>query len=245
MPPQQRKAQVGPKRVKSSRSGPTQTPELLFMDEVCAELRLSLATVKRLIKSKELGSMKIAGQRRVSRFDLNRYFRAMRRAEHAAPPASSPAEPAEPSPLERNAREIASAASALLLMCEGGQLVVSRPDGRYAQVPIVAPAQGMPILAADVARIFYIGLEQLGHIAPGGQAPPSDPRQRPLEFEPDVELEEEEEAPPLLESDAEDMLREEEDDRSPEQIAADREGDPQYESSESRADVFDPYPDRL
>jgi excisionase family DNA binding protein len=190
------------------------------MNEVSEQLRVSLATVKRLVKTGELGSMKVAGQRRISRYDLNRYFRAARRGEQQAGLREDGDEGAA---FDATSQRVLALLDAVCVLCEGGKLVVSRPSGRYAEVPIVPPATGMPLERADIARILVLALEQLGPVPVPPAKNGHDPRQRELELpEPETEVE------------IEDVLD-----------AAFGEEDPAARPHEAPAETFDPFPERL
>lgn len=69
---------------------PLQTPKLLYLHEVADVLSLSVTTVRRMLKSGELRGMRIAGQPRVSIFDLRAYLRAQRAIGVQAAPALTP-----------------------------------------------------------------------------------------------------------------------------------------------------------
>lgn len=62
--------------------------DLLTVNEVCARLRLSVATVRRLIRSGELESVKVGASRRVAPEALIDYKARLRAAAQGTSPAA-------------------------------------------------------------------------------------------------------------------------------------------------------------
>ncbi|HKY36489.1 MAG TPA: helix-turn-helix domain-containing protein [Polyangiaceae bacterium] len=223
-------------------AGPT--PELLFLNEVADELRLSPTTVKRMIKAGELVSMRVGGQVRISRFDLRAMLRAARdKKPDAPPPRLMKAERPDASYAEliglamldkvQQGRAVYAASVEALEQDTSEFLVRVRPDqarsepaaralitalrGEYLRHRHKPPSLAQPH-AVHTAWDDVPKLEQ-------------DEERDDLEAAELLEEDEPEDDTPLLESDAEEMLDEEEReaDLTPEERAERREGDPQYE----------------
>lgn len=76
---------------KSTQEQAVRLPDLMTLDEVCATLRVSRATVYRLARSGELPSLRLKRTLRFDRADIGAHLRAARRTLKRSPYARSTA----------------------------------------------------------------------------------------------------------------------------------------------------------
>lgn len=107
----------------------THAPELLLLDEVAEELRISVNSVRRLIKSGELRAIKITSVHRVSRFDLQKFLRDAR--EKPVELAADETIDRDQTLLERDETALAQVlgAAVLLTIQEGAGVYLRDRDG--------------------------------------------------------------------------------------------------------------------
>ena len=148
---------------KRASTPPSRSPELLFLDEVAQELRISVHSVRRLIKGGELRAMKITSQYRVSRFDLQKFLRDARERPVEADDDDEETIDRDQTLLERDETALAQVlgAAVLLTIQEGAGVYLRDRDGcelllveyiRRARPDLATSAEGASGFVAELYK---------------------------------------------------------------------------------------------